>query len=71
MLQIQTEQTEVIEAGTGAPAPRYISPTQIGESLEATLVALEGIMVGSVNPYNEFIANDEAGNTFQTDPSFK
>ncbi|QDP41914.1 thermonuclease family protein [Radiobacillus deserti] len=67
MLQVVTEDVKVTEAGVGGPSPSYIKATDLGESTEGTLVAIENVSVNSVDSNHNYTATDGNGNTFVID----
>ncbi|QOR67191.1 thermonuclease family protein [Cytobacillus suaedae] len=67
MLQVVTENVQVVEAGVGVPNPNFINATELGEKLEGTLVALENVTVESVDGNHNYSSKDSLGNSFVID----
>ncbi|MRG87536.1 endonuclease [Salinibacillus xinjiangensis] len=61
LLQIVTEDVEVVESGVGESEPAVIESSGVNEDVEGQLVELEDVTVHSVNDFNEFTAEDLAG----------
>ncbi|UFT99277.1 thermonuclease family protein [Radiobacillus kanasensis] len=67
MLQVVTEDVELTKQDVGEPSPNYIQATDLRESTEGTLVALENVTVESVDNNHNYAAKDGYGNSFLID----